>query len=246
MQPRRAGSGSWRCMPACTSLRSGPARWSGCAAKTAICQRPDGDASPGRSPGPRSTAAGPTPSRRMVSAGSSTGAPTSPAAFPYPPELVAILRTRHRHTPCRARRPGVRQRPGPACRLHRHQRRLGHGAQPLLNHRRKSRGSSYAPALHAYRMLTCPFPGEHRSVAPSRRSHRPLSRQTETRSERPGLTCEYMGGRSRVRTWVGLADGFTDISQTCPGLRLCQSISDFTGYSPPPPTRREVLGARAR
>ena len=28
----------------------------------------------------------------------------------------------------------------------------------------------------------------------------------------PGLTCGYMGGRSRVRTWVGLADGFTDRS----------------------------------
>lgn len=31
---------------------------------------------------------------------------------PISPELVAILRTRHRHTRCRARRPGVRQRLG--------------------------------------------------------------------------------------------------------------------------------------
>jgi len=190
-------------MPACTSLHSGPARWSGCAAKTAICQRPGGGASPWRSPGPRPTAAGPTPARRMVSAGSSTGGADESRRVPIPPELAAILRPRHRHTRCRARRPGVRQRPGPARRLHRHQRCWGHGAQPLLNHRRKSRGSSYARALHAYRMLTCPFPGEHGSVAPSRRSHRPLPRQTGTRSERPGLTCEYMGGRSRVRTWVG-------------------------------------------
>jgi hypothetical protein len=104
---------------------------------------------------------------------------------------------------------------------------LGHGAQPLLNHRRKSRGSSYARALHAYRMLTCPFPGEHGSVAPSRRSHRPLPRQTETRSERPGLTCEYMGGRSRVRTWVGLADGFTDLWRKACELRGCQDLQPF-------------------
>ena len=37
-----------------------------------------------------------------------------------------------------------------------------------------------------------------------------------TRGDRPagpGLTCGYMGGRSRVRTWVGLADGFTGSTQ---------------------------------
>jgi hypothetical protein len=33
---------------------------------------------------------------------------------------------------------------------------------------------------------------------------------TGTRPAEPGLTCGYMGGRSRVRTWVGLADGFTE------------------------------------
>ena len=190
-------------MPACTLLRSGPARWSGCAAKTAICQRPGGGASPWRSPGPRLTRSWTDTGSAHGERGLKHGGADESRRVPIPPELAAILRPRHRHTRCRARRPGVRQRPGPARRLHRHQRCLGHGAQPLLNHRRKSRGSSYARALHAYRMLTCPFPGEHGSVAPSRRSHRPLPWQTETRSERPGLTCEYMGGRSRVRTWVG-------------------------------------------
>ena len=49
---------------------------------------------------------------------------------PIPPELVAILRTHIATFGVAPRRPGVRQRPGPARRLHRHQRRLGRGPDP--------------------------------------------------------------------------------------------------------------------
>jgi hypothetical protein len=76
-------------------------------------------------------------------------------------------------------------------------------AQPLLKHKRQSYGSWPYTALNGHRTLTCLYLDMDRSARLSRRLHRPLPRQTETRSERPGLTCEHMGGRSRVRTWVG-------------------------------------------
>src|SRR5215467_3550340 len=84
--------------------------------------------------------------------------------------------------------------------------------QPLLNHKRQSYGSGAYTALNDHRTLTCLYLDKERSAWLSRRPYRPLPRQIETRSERPGLTCGSMGGRSRVRTWVGLADGFTDRS----------------------------------
>src|SRR5215475_8114067 len=84
--------------------------------------------------------------------------------------------------------------------------------QPLLNHMRQSYGSCAYTALNDHRTLTCSYLDKERSAWLSRRSYRPIPRQIETRSERPGLTCGSMGGRSRVRTWVGLADGFTDRS----------------------------------
>ena len=53
-----------------------------------------------------------------------------------------------------------------------------------------------------------------------------------------GSDLRISGGRSRVRTWVGLADGFTDISQTCPDLRLCSALPDFSGHLPRHPRSR--------
>ena len=39
-------------------------------------------------------------------------------------------------------------------------------------------------------------------------------------------------GRSRVRTWVGLADGFTDCRHIWPDLALCGWLLKFAPYSP--------------
>jgi len=79
----------------------------------------------------------------------------------------------------------------------------GTETQPLLNHTRRDRGSRYAPALHVYRSLTCSPTDKHGHVAFGQRSRRPLPRQTGRGPTGPGLTCGYIGGRSRVRTWVG-------------------------------------------
>ena len=40
------------------------------------------------------------------------------------------------------------------------------------------------------------------------------------------------GGRSSVRTWVGLADGFTDHWHIVTHLRQCSEFPIFTTYSP--------------
>ena len=62
-----------------------PAKQSACAAKTATCPPPGGAASPWKNPGPKSTAAGPTPVPHTANAGSSTGPPTRPAPCPSHP-----------------------------------------------------------------------------------------------------------------------------------------------------------------
>src|SRR5215510_14541082 len=59
--------------------------------------------------------------------------------------------------------------------------------QPLLNHKRQSYGSCAYTALNDHRTLTCSYLDKERSAWLSRRSYRPLPRQIETRSERPGL-----------------------------------------------------------
>ena len=102
------------------------------AARTATCPRPDGVALLWKSPVPRSTGGGPILTQPMMSADSSTGPLTRPAACPSRPSWSpSSART---STPSASpRRQDLQQRPRPPHRLNRYQRRLGRGPDPGPN-----------------------------------------------------------------------------------------------------------------